>query len=237
MSKITIAIDGYSSCGKSTLAKALANHLNYIYVDSGAMYRAITLHLINTGILKDGHFLREQVVKELQEIDIRFEYNREEQTSETYLNGVNVEKNIRTLLISRQVSAISAIAEVRTKLVAIQQEMGKAGGVVMDGRDIGTVVFPYAEVKLFMVASKDIRAQRRFLELQNKGEDVSLNEVKKNIERRDHFDMNREISPLQKAEDAIEIDNTELDESEQFNLALRIIKDKATALNDQINAL
>ena len=179
MSKITIAIDGYSSCGKSTLAKALANHLNYIYVDSGAMYRAITLHLINTGILKDGHFIQEQVVKELQHVDLRFEYNRDEQKSETYLNGENVEKDIRTMRISRQVSAISAIPEVRKKLVAIQQEMGKAGGVVMDGRDIGTVVFPNAEVKLFMVASKDIRAQRRYLELQEKGEDVSLTEVRK----------------------------------------------------------
>ncbi|UKN01785.1 (d)CMP kinase [Paracrocinitomix mangrovi] len=230
MSKITIAIDGYSSCGKSTLAKALANHLNYVYVDSGAMYRAITLHLINHGILKDGHFIKEKVIEELNDIDIRFEYNREQKKSETYLNGVNVEKDIRTLAISKQVSAISAIAEVRTKLVKIQQMMGAAGGVVMDGRDIGTVVFPNAEVKLFMVASNDIRAQRRFLELHDKGENLTLEEVKKSIARRDHLDMNREISPLQKADDAIEIDNSELTEVEQFQLALKIIDEKARSL-------
>lgn len=230
MSEITIAIDGYSSCGKSTLAKQLANHLNYVYVDSGAMYRAVTLHLINTGILKDGHFIMQQVIDELDDIDIRFEYNVEQGKSETYLNGVNVEKDIRTMLISREVSAISAIKEVREKLVSIQQKMGVSGGVVMDGRDIGTVVFPEAEVKLFMVASNDIRAQRRFEELRARGENVSLDDVKKSIARRDHLDMNREISPLQKAEDAIEIDNSELDHVQQFNLALKIIREKQKSL-------
>jgi CMP/dCMP kinase len=230
VSSITVAIDGYSSCGKSTLAKALATHLNYVYVDSGAMYRSVTLHLMNTGILKDGHFIQKQVVDELTKINIRFQYSADQKKSETFLNGKNIEKEIRTLLISRQVSAISAIGEVRTKLVSIQKELGAEGGVVMDGRDIGTVVFPDAEVKLFMVADKDIRAQRRFLELKEKGENLTLEEVKKSIERRDYLDMNREISPLQKAADAIEIDNSDLDEKQQFNLAIKIINDRVKAL-------
>ena len=230
MSKITIAIDGYSSCGKSTLAKALATHLNYVYVDSGAMYRAVTLHLMNKGILKDGHFIKQQVIDELKEIEIGFQFNSEQGKSETLLNGENVEKDIRTLAISRQVSPISAIGEVREKLVSIQQQMGSKGGVVMDGRDIGTVVFPNADVKLFMLASKDIRAQRRYLELKGKGENLSFDDVKESIARRDHIDMNREISPLQKAEDAIEIDNSDLDEKQQFNIALKIIDEKVKSL-------
>ncbi len=230
MSEITIAIDGFSSCGKSTLAKELANKLNYIYVDSGAMYRAVTLHLINTGILKDGHFIKEQVLNELNDIEIRFEYNRDQKKSETYLNGENIEKDIRTLAISKQVSAISAIGEVRTKLVKIQQDLGQMGGVIMDGRDIGTVVFPHAEVKLFMTADNDIRAQRRYLELIDKGECISLEDVKKSIARRDYLDMNREIAPLSKAEDAIEIDNSELSEEDQLELALKIINEKKLAL-------
>lgn len=230
MSKITIAIDGFSSCGKSTLAKALATRLNYVYVDSGAMYRAVTLYLLNTGLLKDGHFIEKQVIDELENIDIRFEYNGDKGKSETYLNNTNVEKDIRTLAISKEVSAISAIKEVREKLVSIQQQMGAAGGVVMDGRDIGTVVFPKAEVKLFMVASNDIRAERRYNELKAKGESLSLDDVKKSISRRDHLDMNREISPLRKAEDAIEIDNSELDQEEQLQLALQIIDEKVRAL-------
>lgn len=230
MSEITIAIDGFSSCGKSTLAKELANKLNYIYVDSGAMYRAVTLHLINTGILKDGHFIKEQVLNELNDIEIRFEYNRDQKKSETYLNGENIEKDIRTLAISKQVSAISAIGEVRTKLVKIQQDLGQMGGVIMDGRDIGTVVFPHAEVKLFMTADNDIRAQRRYLELIDKGESISLEDVKKSIARRDYLDMNREIAPLSKAEDAIEIDNSELSEEDQLELALKIINEKKLAL-------
>lgn len=231
MSKITIAIDGYSSCGKSTLAKALANELGYIYVDSGAMYRAITLHLMNTGILKDGHFIQQQVVEELPNVDIKFEHNRRDKgRSETLLNGENVEKNIRTLEISREVSAISAIGEVRTKLVSIQQEMGALGGVVMDGRDIGTVVFPHAEVKFYMVASNDIRARRRYEELKNRGIQLDLDQVKKSISRRDNLDMNREISPLQKATDAIEIDNSDLDQEEQFELAMKLITEKVNSI-------
>ena len=230
MKFLTIAIDGYSSCGKSTLAKEIANELNYIYVDSGAMYRAFTLHLMNKGILKDGAYITSQVIDELDNTQIRFAYNTDSQKSETYLNGVNVEKDIRSSLISKQVSPISAIKEVREKMVAIQQQMGMEGRVVMDGRDIGTVVFPKAEVKLFMTASNDIRAQRRLIELLEKGENVSLDDVKKSLAQRDHIDMTREIAPLRKAEDAIEIDNSELNRAEQLELALTIIQDKIQSL-------
>ena len=222
----TIAIDGYSSCGKSTLAKEIANVLNYVYVDSGAMYRAFTLHLLNKGILKDNAYIKSQIVEELKNTQISFKFNVESQKSETYLNGENVEKDIRSSQISAHVSPISAIAEVRAKLVAIQQEFGKEGKVVMDGRDIGTVVFPNAEVKLFMTASNDVRAQRRIIELKEKGENVTLDEVKKSLAKRDYLDMNREISPLQKATDAIEIDNSDLTREEQLELALAIIHDK-----------
>lgn len=230
MKSPTIAIDGYSSCGKSTLAKEIANALNYIYVDSGAMYRAFTLHLINKGVLKDGHYIKSQVLEELEKTEISFKFNTETQKSETYLNGENVEKHIRSSFISQQVSPISAIAEVRTKLVSVQQAMGLEGQVVMDGRDIGTVVFPNAEVKLFMTASNDVRAQRRLLELAEKGENISLDEVKKSLAKRDYLDMNREISPLQKAVDAIEIDNSELTREEQLKLALSIIHQKIEAI-------
>lgn len=230
MKFLTIAIDGYSSCGKSTLAKEIANELNYIYVDSGAMYRAFTLHLMNKGILKDSAYITSQVIDELDNTQIRFAYNTESQKSETYLNGVNVEKDIRSSLISKQVSPISAIKEVREKMVAIQQQMGMEGRVVMDGRDIGTVVFPKAEVKLFMTASNEIRAQRRLIELLEKGENISLDDVKKSLAQRDHIDMTREIAPLRKAEDAIEIDNSELNRAEQLELALTIIQTKIDSL-------
>jgi len=227
---LTIAIDGYSSCGKSTLAKEIANSLNYIYVDSGAMYRAFTLHLMNIGALKDGAYILAQVVEELDKTEIRFKYNQETHKSETYLNGKNIEKDIRTSAISQQVSPISAIGAVRTKLVSIQQALGREGQVVMDGRDIGTVVFPNAQVKLFMTASNDVRAQRRLIELTEKGENISLDEVKKNLAQRDYIDMHREISPLQKAADAIEIDNSDLTREEQLELALSIIQEKMQAL-------
>lgn len=230
MKFITIAIDGYSSCGKSTLAKEIANELNYIYVDSGAMYRAFTLHLLDRGILKDGASITSQIVDELANADIRFVFNTETQKAETYLNGKNVEKDIRSSLISKHVSPISAIKEVREKMVAIQQQMGIEGRVVMDGRDIGTVVFPKAEVKLFMTASNEIRAQRRLIELQEKGENISLDDVKKSLAQRDHLDMSREIAPLRKADDAIEIDNSDLNRSEQLELALAIIQSKIESL-------
>lgn len=230
MKFLTIAIDGYSSCGKSTLAKEIANELNYVYVDSGAMYRAFTLHLMNKGLLKDGAYIKSQVLDELNNTHIRFLFNTDTQKSETYLNGENVEKDIRSSIISKQVSPISAIKEVREKMVAIQQQMGVEGRVVMDGRDIGTVVFPNAEVKLFMTASNDIRAQRRLIELLDKGENVSLDDVKKSLAQRDHLDMNREIAPLRKAADAIEIDNSDLNRAEQLELALTIIQDKIELL-------
>ena len=226
----TIAIDGYSSCGKSTLAKEIANALNYVYVDSGAMYRAFTLHLINKGVLKDGAYIESAVLEELNRTEIRFMFNTATQKSETYLNGTNVEKEIRSSIISAQVSPISAIADVRKKLVCIQQEMGREGKVVMDGRDIGTVVFPNAEVKLFMTASNDVRAARRLIELSEKGENISLDEVKRSLAKRDYIDMHREISPLRKADDAIEIDNSEMSREEQLQLALSIITQKIEAL-------
>lgn len=231
---ITIAIDGYSSCGKSTLAKEIANTLGYIYVDSGAMYRAVTLQLIKKGILKDEAYIESQVIEELELMDISFCYNTDQQKSETFLNGENVEKEIRTSEISRHVSAISAIKEVRTKLVMIQKKIGEQGSVVMDGRDIGTVVFPNAEVKLFMTASNDIRAERRYIELKEKGENITLEEVKKSIARRDHLDMNREISPLRKASDAIIIDNSELTKEEQLSIALGIIREKIKAKEEAL---
>jgi cytidylate kinase len=227
---VTIAIDGYSSCGKSTLAKEIAKRLNYRYVDSGAMYRAVTFHLIKNGILKDGAYIKQAVIGELPNIVIEFVFNKEKGVSETFLNQENVEKEIRTMAISKQVSPISAIEEVRTKLVSLQQNMGQKGSVVMDGRDIGTVVFPNAEVKLFMTADMDIRTDRRLSELLEKGQNVSFDEVKQNLTKRDYIDMNREVSPLCQANDAIVIDNSELDREEQLSKALDIINQKINNL-------
>jgi len=224
--KVTIAIDGYSSCGKSTLAKEIAKNLNYRYVDSGAMYRAVTLYLINKGILKDGSYLKKAVLDALPEIDIDFVFNKEKGISETFLNSENVEKDIRTMFISKQVSPISAIQEVRIKLVDLQQQMGKKGAVVMDGRDIGTVVFPNAEVKLFMTADPDVRTERRLLELKGNGQKSTFDEVKDNLTKRDYMDMNRDVSPLRQAEDATVIDNSEITREEQLEVALNIIKEK-----------
>jgi len=224
--KVTIAIDGYSSCGKSTLAKEIAKNLNYRYVDSGAMYRAVTLYLINKGILKDGSYLKKAVLDALPEIDIDFVFNKEKGISETFLNSENVEKDIRTMFISKQVSPISAIQEVRIKLVDLQQQMGKKGAVVMDGRDIGTVVFPNAEVKLFMTADPDVRTERRLLELEGNGQKSTFDEVKDNLTKRDYMDMNRDVSPLRQAEDATVIDNSEITREEQLEVALNIIKEK-----------
>jgi cytidylate kinase len=224
--KVTIAIDGYSSCGKSTLAKEIAKNLNYRYVDSGAMYRAVTLYLINKGILKDGNYLKKAVLDALPFINIDFIFNKDKGISETFLNSNNVEKDIRTMFISKQVSPISAIEEVRTKLVDLQQQMGTKGAVVMDGRDIGTVVFPDAEIKLFMTADPDIRAERRLLELDQTGQKSTFDEVKDNLTKRDYIDMNRDVSPLRQAKDAIVIDNSEITREEQLEVALNIIKEK-----------
>lgn len=230
MKKVTIAIDGYSSCGKSTLAKEIAKQLNYRYVDSGAMYRAVTYYMIKNGVLKDGAYILDAVIKELPDIHIDFTFNKEKGISETLLNGVNIEKEIRTIEISKQVSPISAIPEVRTKLVSLQQEMGNKGAVVMDGRDIGTVVFPNADVKLFMTANMDIRAERRYQELLGKGHSVNFDEVKESLNRRDYIDMNRDVSPLKKADDAIVLDNSELNREEQLELAIHIINEKINKL-------
>ncbi|MDX1272038.1 (d)CMP kinase [Bizionia paragorgiae] len=226
MKKITIAIDGFSSTGKSTVAKQLAKHLGYIYVDTGAMYRAVTLFAMQQGFIDKDHFNVDKLIAALDNITISFKFNETAGFAEVYLNGVNIEKEIRTLEVSQFVSQVAAVSEVRTQLVKQQQQMGKDKGVVMDGRDIGTVVFPDAELKLFMIASADKRAQRRFDELINRGDKVSFEEVLKNVEDRDYVDSHREDSPLRKADDAIEIDNSDLDLESQFKKVLELVNTK-----------
>ncbi|NER14059.1 (d)CMP kinase [Leptobacterium flavescens] len=226
--KITIAIDGFSSTGKSTVAKKLAAELGYVYVDTGAMYRAVTLYALNNDIIGDSGCNKRAMKKHLPEIKLHFEFNEKLGYAEIYLNGKNVEKEIRMLRVSSFVSPIAAIKEVRVKLVEIQQEMGKNKGIVMDGRDIGTVVFPDAELKLFLTASAETRAHRRYKELLDRGDEVSYEQVLKNVTDRDYIDSHRENSPLVKAEDAIEIDNSDMGLEEQFEriygYALRLIK-------------
>lgn len=223
MKTITIAIDGYSSTGKSTLAKQLAKHLGYIYVDTGAMYRAITFFAMQNGYITQLFFNKEILINSLSSIELHFEFNSELGFAEMYLNSVNVEKEIRTIEVSNFVSKIAEVSEVRTKLVEQQQEMGKNKGIVMDGRDIGTVVFPDAELKIFMTASQETRAQRRFDELEAKGDNVSYEEVLKNVQERDYIDTHREDSPLVIAVDAIEIDNSYLTREEQFQAVLDLV--------------
>ncbi|MCW4468771.1 (d)CMP kinase [Flavobacterium sp. MFBS3-15] len=223
--KITIAIDGFSSTGKSTLAKQIAAHLGYVYVDSGAMYRAVTLYAMENGFVSPTHLDKEGLVSSLPDIKLEFHFNPEAGFGEMYLNGQNVEKKIRTLEVSGLVSRIAEISEVRAKLVEQQQHMGENKGVVMDGRDIGTVVFPNAELKLFMVASAETRAQRRFDELTQKGETVTFEAVLENVQQRDHIDSNREDSPLIQAVDAIAIDNSNLSREEQFELVLGLVNE------------
>lgn len=225
MGKITIAIDGYSSTGKSTVAKQLADWLEYIYVDSGAMYRAVTLFALRKGFISEKHFDSEKLVKTLPEISLVFRKNKEGK-AEIYLNGENVEKQIRSMEVSEFVSPVATISEVRKKLVQLQHQMGEGKGVVMDGRDIGTVVFPNAELKIFMNATAEKRATRRFKELTERGETVSYNEVLENVEERDHIDSTREESPLRKADDAIEIDNSEMNLEDQFHTILQLAKDR-----------
>ena len=228
MKKINIAIDGYSSCGKSTIAKSIAEITSYIYVDSGAMYRAVTLHALNSGAIENGEVNEQKVISQLADLRIHFHYNEETKVSETILNGVNVEGKIRNLEIAGYVSKISAIKEVRTKLVELQQKMADTKGVVMDGRDIGTVVLPNAELKIFMTADNEIRAKRRFKELEDRGEHISLAKVINNIEQRDELDVNREESPLRQAEDAEILDNTYLTIEEQLAFAINLINKKVT---------
>ncbi|MFY0629735.1 MAG: (d)CMP kinase [Flavobacteriaceae bacterium] len=224
--KITIAIDGYSSTGKSTIAKQLAGKLAYVYVDSGAMYRAITLFATNHDYISPSHFDKNALIENLDNARLRFEYNPSLGYAEMILNDVNVESEIRTLEVSNLVSTIAATSEVRKKLVAIQKEIGKNKGVVMDGRDIGTVVFTDAELKLFMTSSAETRAQRRFDELIEKGQEVSYDEVHHNVVERDRVDTTRKDSPLVKAEDAIEIDNSNLTKEQQFEIILNLVKEK-----------
>jgi cytidylate kinase len=218
MKKIIITIDGWSSCGKSTLAKQLAKALNYIYVDSGAMYRAITLYFLRNHVDWTD---KKEVKKALNEISLEFIYNHKSERSEIFLNGENVEYVIRDLVVAEKVSDVAAIKEVREYAVAQQQKMGKNRGIVMDGRDIGTVVFPDAELKIFMTADNAVRVERRFQELYEKNPNVTLEEIKNNLELRDYIDSHREVSPLHQADDAIVLDNTNLTEKEQFQKALK----------------
>tara|TARA_B100000787_G_C16192919_1_gene298660 strand:+ start:1141 stop:1836 length:696 start_codon:yes stop_codon:yes gene_type:complete len=224
--KITIAIDGYSSTGKSTIAKQLANKLGYVYVDSGAMYRAMTLFSMKNGYISSKQFDVISLIKNLDNAHLKFKYNNVLGFAEIYLNNLNVENTIRTLEISNYVSKVAAIPEVRRKLVTIQKELGKNKAVVMDGRDIGTVVFIDAELKIFMNSSAETRAKRRFDELILKGEEVSYSAVYKNVVERDRIDTTRKDSPLIKASDAIEIDNSNLTKEKQFEIILKLVEEK-----------
>jgi cytidylate kinase len=223
--KITIAIDGFSSTGKSTLAKQLANCLGYVYVDTGAMYRAIALFAMQNGYIDSENFDKESLIKSLPTIQLHFRYNPELGFAEMYLNDSNVEKEIRTIEVSSFVSKVAEIGEVRVKLVEQQKEIGQEKGIVMDGRDIGTVVFPDAELKIFMTASAATRAKRRYDELLQKGDNVTFEEVFQNVEERDYIDTHRENSPLVAAEDAIEIDNSHLTREEQFEVVLGLVNE------------
>jgi len=219
--KMIITIDGWSACGKSTLAKQLAKKIGYLYIDSGAIYRAITLYFLRNNIdLTDTR----QIKEGLNNITLEFIVNKYTDHSEIYLNGENVEYIIRDLIIAEKVSDVAALKDVRTFAVAVQQEMGKNKGIVMDGRDIGTTVFPKAEIKIFMIADQAIRVERRFREMFEKNPNITLDEIKSNLEMRDYIDSHRAVSPLRKAEDAIELDNTNLTEKEQLDFAMKLFK-------------
>lgn len=214
--KLIIAIDGYSSCGKSTFARAIAKELSYIFIDSGAMYRAVTLYCIRRGFIGEVKLDMKGILREIQDIHIEFIFNPDIDEYETFLNSANVEKEIRGIEVSSHVSRISQIPEVRTRMVELQRQIGVFKGIVMDGRDIGTVVFPDADLKIFMTASIDIRAKRRFDELTTKGIKVDFEEIKRNIIARDIADENRDISPLRRADDAIILDNSRMTVAEQM---------------------
>lgn len=223
LQKIIITIDGWSSCGKSTLARQLAHELGYIYIDSGAMYRAVTLYFLRNHI----DWSNTDAVKQaLTEINIEFIYNRKSETSETHLNGENVEYVIRDLVVAEKVSEVAAIKEVRDFAVKQQKALGKSKGIVMDGRDIGTVVFPTAELKIFMTADNEIRVERRFKELYEKNPNITLEEIKTNLEMRDYIDSHREVSPLRQAKDALVLDNSQMTMKQQLDIALKWSKER-----------
>lgn len=226
MNKIIIAIDGYSSTGKSTVARQLADYLNYIYVDSGAMYRAVALFALQKNYLSENHFDKQSLLMALPTIKIDFKKEAENNRADIFLNDINVEKEIRTMHVSNFVSPIATLSEVRKKLVSIQHKMGIKKGIVMDGRDIGTVVFPDAELKIFMNANTQVRALRRYNELIEKGQNVSFDEILKNVEKRDLMDTTRIDSPLVKATDAIEVNNSETNREDQFHIILQLAKDR-----------
>ncbi|HVZ97002.1 MAG TPA: (d)CMP kinase [Chitinophagaceae bacterium] len=221
--KIIVTIDGWSSCGKSTLARQLAKKLGYLYIDSGAMYRAITLYFLRNNVDMENE---NEIKKALKNITLQFITNGHTDKSEMYLNGENVEYIIRDLVIAEKVSDVAALKDVRSFAVKEQQKMGKNKGIVMDGRDIGTVVFPHAEVKIFMVADEAVRVERRFREVFEKNPNITLEEIKSNIALRDYIDSHREVSPLRKADDAVELDNSDLTEKEQLEFALNLVKKK-----------
>ena len=227
--RLIIAIDGYSSCGKSTFAKMIAKELDYIFIDSGAMYRAVTLYCIRRNFISDKGVNTRGILEELRDINIDFVFNPDNNSYETFLNSENVEAEIRSLEVTAHVSRISQIPEVRSRLVELQRQIGAFKGIVMDGRDIGTVVFPDADLKIFMTASADIRAKRRYDELKEKGMDVDLEEIRRGIIARDIADENRDISPLRRAEDAIVLDNSRMTVDAQMRWVKEIIEKKINA--------
>ena len=233
--KLVIAIDGHSSCGKSTIAKALAQKLGYIYLDSGAMYRAVTLFVLRKGFISEGKPDSESLVSALPEIEINFRFNPYTGQNETYLNGENVENEIRQLPVSQNVSPVSTIGKIREAMVTQQRKMGRQKGIVMDGRDIGTVVFPDAELKVFVTASPEIRAQRRYDELTAKGETVNFEEILNNVLERDRIDSTRKESPLRKADDAVLLDNSFLTREEQLDWIVRLAEKRIEQIKAALN--
>ena len=233
--KLVIAIDGHSSCGKSTIAKALAQKLGYIYLDSGAMYRAVTLFALRKGFISEGKPDSESLVSSLPEIEINFRFNPYTGQNETYLNGENVENEIRQLPVSQNVSPVSTIGKIREAMVTQQRKMGRQKGIVMDGRDIGTVVFPDAELKVFVTASPEIRAQRRYDELTAKGETVNFEEILNNVLERDRIDSTRKESPLRKADDAVLLDNSFLTREEQLDWIVRLVEKRIEQIKAALN--
>ena len=224
--KIVIAVDGFSSCGKSSFAKLIAKRLGYLYIDSGAMYRSVTLGFIQNGMISQGKVKLEGLKENIKKFDVGFSFNSNTQQYETTLNGVVVEDQIRTIAVANQVSVVSAIPEVRERMVELQRKLGENKGIVMDGRDIGTVVFPSAEIKIYMTADPRIRAERRLKELKEKGHEVNFIEILANIEERDHLDQTREVSPLRKADDAVVLDNSHMTIDEQMVWVEKLIEER-----------